>query len=110
MKNELYTYCNYPKKNVPLYMSNFRHISLENVVSRIVSKVIANKLKSVLPNVILDAQSAFVPYRQIIDNTIVAFEVLHRISNKRKWKKGQIMAVKLYISKAYDRVEWAVIR
>ena len=91
-------------------MSNFRPISLENVVSRIVSMVIANKLKSVLPNVILDAQSAFVPYRQIIDNTIVAFEVLHRISNKRKWKKGQITAVKLDISKAYDWVEWAFIR
>ena len=87
MKNELYTYCNYPKKNVPLYMSNFRHISLENVVSRIVSKVITNRLKSVLPNVISDAQSAFVPYRQIIDNTTVAFEVLHRMPNKRKWKK-----------------------
>ena len=99
-----------PKKNEPQYMFDFRPISLENVISKIVSKVLANRLKVILPNVKSDAQNAFMPSRQIIDNTIVAFEVLHRISNKRKWKKGQIMAVKLDISKAYDWVEWDFIR
>ena len=74
------------------------------MVARIISKVIANRLKLILPNVISNAQSAFVPNRLIIDNTIVAFEVLHRMRNKRSGEKGQ-MAVKLNISKAYDRVE-----
>ena len=98
-----------PKKNEPTYIANFRPISLENVISRIVSKVMANRLKFILPNVISDNQSAFVPGRQITDNTFVAFEILHRMRNKRTRKKG-LMDVKLDISKAYDRVEWNFLR
>ena len=80
-------------------------ISLSNVVSRIVSKVLANRVKPILPNIISDSQSAFVPDRLISDNTSVAYEMLHRLRNKRKGKIGH-MAVKLIISKVYDRVEW----
>ena len=94
-----------PKKNDPRYVYHYRLISLANVVSRIVSKVLANRLKLILPNVISDSQSAFVPNRLIIDNTIIAFEVLHKMRNKRTGKKGQ-MAIILDISKAYDCVEW----
>ena len=99
-----------PKINEPKSVSDYRLISLGNVVSRIISKVLANRLKQILPNVISDSQSAFVPNRLITtDNTIVAFEVLHRSRNKRTGKKGQ-MAIKLEISKAYDRVEWVFLR
>ena len=94
-----------PKKNDPLFITEFHPISLSNVVSRIISKVLANWIKSILPNVISDAQSAFIPDRLITNNTNVAFEMLHRIRNRRKWRTGH-MAVKLDISKAYDRVEW----
>ena len=68
-----------PKKNDPKYMADFRPISLENVISRIVSKVMENMLKCILPNVISNNQSAFVPGRQITDNTFVAFEILYRM-------------------------------
>ena len=93
-----------PKKNDPQSIMEFRPISLSNVVSRIISKVLANWIKSILPTVISDAQSAFIPDRLITDNTTVAFEMLHRMRNRRKGRTGH-MAVKLHISKAYDRVE-----
>ena len=98
-----------PKKNEPQYVSDFRPISLKNVMSSIVSKVLANRLKVILPNVISDAQSAFMPSRQITDNTTIVFEVLYRMRNKRKGKKGQ-MTIKLDIGKAYDGVEWEFLR
>ena len=97
------------KNNELKNMSDYRRISLGNVISRIVSKVVANRLKYVLPMVISDAQSAFVPNRLITDNTTVAYELLHRMRNRRKGRMGQ-KTVKLDISKAYDRVEWGFLR
>ena len=98
-----------PKKNDPKHMAEYRPISLGKVVFHILSRVIANCLKIILPNIISDAQSAFVPDRLITDNTTIAYELLHRMCNKRKGKLG-LMAIKLDISKAYDWVEWPFLK
>ena len=97
------------KKNDPQNITEFRPISLGNVVSCIVSKVLANRVKSILPNIISDAQSAFILDRLITDNTTVAYEMLHRMRNRRRGKIGH-MAIKLDISKSYDRVEWSFVQ
>ena len=68
-----------------------------------ISNVLANRLKFFLPNIISEHQSAFMKNRLISDNLIVAFKTLHSMKNHKTGKTGYI-AVKLDMSKAYDRV------
>ena len=97
-----------PKTNNPTKMCEFRPISLCNVSYKIISKVLANRLKPILNGIISENQSAFVPGRLITDNVLVAFEVMHYLKNKRDGK-DKYMAVKLDMSKTYDRVEWGFL-
>lgn len=74
------------------------------VIYKIVEKAIAIRLQEVIGSCIDSAQSAFVPGRLISDNVFLAYEILHTFRQKRMGKKGY-MAVKLDMSKTYDRVE-----
>ena len=97
-----------PKLKSPLKVSEFCPICLCNIIYKLVSKVIANRLKRVLPLIISESQSAFQSNKAISDNILVAFETLHHMKNQ-KAKKGGFMALKLDMSKAYDRVEWSFL-
>ena len=88
---------------------NFRPISLCNILYKIFSKVLANRLKRVIPHLISEHQSSFIKCRLITHNIMVAFETLNYMKNHNSGKKG-FMALKLDMSKAYDQVEWSFLR
>ena len=97
-----------PKIKDPKKVSDFRPISLCNVVYKLIAKVLVNRLKCILPYIVSDSQSVFLSGRLISDNILVAFETLHYLKRKTQGKLGY-MALKLDMSKAYDRVEWVFL-
>lgn len=97
------------KVKVPRKVSEFRQISLCNVIYKIITKTLDNQLKKELADIVSEEQSAFVPGQLITDNIIVAYKTMHTIRRKTGGKDG-LMALKLDMSKAYDRVEWSFLR
>jgi len=85
-------------------MKDWRPIALCNVLYKIISKVLENRLKDILSQYISDNQYAFVPGRSILDNAMVAIEVLHFMKTKMQGD-DRYVALKLDISKAYDRMD-----
>ncbi|KAK2646300.1 hypothetical protein Ddye_021495 [Dipteronia dyeriana] len=88
-------------------VTDFCPISLCNVNYKIV-KSLVNRLRTVLDDVISVTQSAFIPRGLISDNAIIGFECMHALKHWKKGKKG-VLALKLDMSKAYDRVVWDFI-
>lgn len=98
-----------PKCESPQSTKDLHPISLCNVIYKILSKVLCNRLKKVLPELVDKAQSAFISGRTIQDNILIAFVTIHMMKGKTKGKKGDV-ALKIDISKAYNRVDWGYLR
>ena len=79
-----------PKIKSPENFFDYRPISLCNVIYKINSKVLANRLKQILPQLIAPSQSAFIPSCLIIDNVLVAYESLHVMHDRKKVKKDPL--------------------
>lgn len=93
-----------PKVPSPVDLKDFCPISLCNVIYKVVSKCLVNRLRPLLVELISENQSAFIPGRLISDNTVIAFECIHHIQSSLQ--EQSYCAYKLDLSKAYDRVDW----
>ena len=103
---ELYFTNSYPKKEGANNLESFHPIALCNVVYKIITRLIADRLKICLLVVISEEQGGFVVGKKILDGIVIGSEVIHsmHISNK------QAMFIKLDMAKAYDRVSWSFLQ
>ncbi|KAI3683245.1 hypothetical protein L1987_83746 [Smallanthus sonchifolius] len=91
-----------PKLNDPVGFSDFRPISLIGIVNKVVSKVLVNRLKRVIQNLVSEEQSAFLAGRSIMDGPLILNEVISWL--RRSNHKGFIF--KVDIEKAFDSLNW----
>ncbi|GAA0176755.1 hypothetical protein LIER_29593 [Lithospermum erythrorhizon] len=90
-------------------MTQFRTISLCNTTAKVIAKMLVARLKHVLPSVMSESQSTFVPNRLITDNVLLSSEPYHIIKQRKSGTEG-LMSIKLDMLKACDRIEWAFLR
>jgi len=95
-----------PKREDPSKPEYFRPIALCNVIYKLITKVIANRLKPLLPLLISPEQTGYVEGRQIMDGSILSNEVIHSL----KILKKPGMLLKLDLSKAFDKLSWKYIQ
>jgi hypothetical protein len=76
-----------PKTKTPSCVTEFCPISLCNVLYKVISKVLANRLKKVRPAIIFLTQSAFILGRLISDNILAAYETLHMMHTGMSGKR-----------------------
>jgi len=74
-----------------------------------VSKLLANRLQSCLDKCVSMEQSVFIQGRSILDNALIAIEIIHSMKRKTRGWRGEL-ALKIDIIKAYDRVDWSFHR
>lgn len=87
-------------------MKDFRPIVCCNLLYKVISKVIARRLKWILPVAIELNQSAFVKGRLLLENVLLALELVNGYHEKTNTDR---CAIKFDISKAFDTVKWSFI-
>jgi hypothetical protein len=97
-----------PKVDNVESLNQFRPISLCNVTYKLVTKILARRLRNVMEQLVSPCQCSFIPGRNSGDNIIISQEVIHSM----KLKKGKVgwMAIKIDLEKAFDRLSWDFIK
>lgn len=101
-------YYSYSQAQNPVSVKIFGIISLCNVLYKIISRVLVNRLQEVLSNLVSKFQNAFILGRHISDNIFLTHELLEFIRHKKMGEK-EFFAVKLDMNKAYDRISWSIL-
>lgn len=78
-----------PKVSFLDQVSHFRPISLCNVIYKVISKILVNRLKPIMDSLIIPFQNAFIKGRNISDNILIAHEIMD-ILRKKKGKKNSL--------------------
>ena len=94
-----------PKVDSPQQLNEFRPIALVGCLYKILSKVLANRLRLIIGRVVSDTQTAFVKDRQILDGILIANEVVNEAQKLNK----ELMLFKVDFEKAYDSVDWSYL-
>lgn len=97
-----------PKKDKPERVTDYRPISVCNVVYKVISKILASRLKGFIPTLVGPTQSAFTTGREISDNVILLREILH--SFKQPSFRDQAFCLKSDLAKAFDKMKWDFIQ
>lgn len=87
-------------------MRDFRPIACCNVLYKVVSKILANRLKLLLPSIITENQTAFVKGRLLMENVLLASEL---VKDYHKDSVSPRCVMKIDISKAFDSVQWSFV-
>ncbi|KAL5559785.1 hypothetical protein UlMin_035996 [Ulmus minor] len=93
-----------PKSQSPSMVNHFRPIAVCNVIYKVISKLLADRVKPLLNQLICPTQKTFVPGRSIHDNSVLIQEIIHAM--KRKRGSQGCMGLKIDLRKAYDRLSW----
>jgi hypothetical protein len=94
-----------PKVNSPLSLKEFRPISLLGCLYKMIAKVLASRLATMMDSLVASTQSAFIKGRYLVDGVMIINEVVDLAKKTGK----QCLILKVDFEKAYDSVEWSFL-